>query len=205
MLEWDELIYILGNYRLLNSDEIVTHITKYYNVNEETVRNDKRLMSKIYEHDFETRYINLPETSYGREDFDKVRRKYVKFSDTYYDMCEISEFMPKEDVHHIYPIVYGGSNHYKNLIYINGFLHSLLHENPREEYENCCHLAIDHLCMLTHNQFELVTSLQDANNDHFMASKLYKQRIKTKMWEFYSFLNALPKSDIGEPSQYISI
>lgn len=49
------------------------------------------------------------------------------------------------EVHHIHPLMYGGSNQLENLLALSGWTHKLLHRNSLEKHKKYCFHALDYL------------------------------------------------------------
>lgn len=84
--------------------------------------------------------------SYGRKRYSKFYKSY-KENDKLYDLIE-DRFAVSDVIHHIYPLVYGGSNNLLNLIPVTDRFHKILHKNPYEHEERFCFQAVDYLSYL---------------------------------------------------------
>jgi len=144
----------------------------------------------------------------SREYFTKYARKYygnfIEYvEENYCDYSWNDEFklskkdcvfklLNAKDVHHIFPLVYGGDNSLQNLIHISNYTHKILHMNPLEKIKKYCYQAIDYMYWMCNynliNVYEKYNIFNLCNNDVNIASKLILNRIEEEMLFFYNYL-----------------
>lgn len=197
--EPDLFIMYMSKYRKFNKDQIINYLVNIYKCDPIIIKQDKRFnkwiemfckqKENIYEEFYKNNdYRNKDDCT--REYFNKkIKPIYYQFSDKYFDVekCQVSGFLHSYAIHHIYPLSYGGNNHLENLVYISDAAHKILHENPKEESEQMCHVALDHL-MLTFRGYKyfMVDAMHEANQDENKAYYIYFNKIRNKMNEYYT-------------------
>lgn len=135
---------------------------------------------------------------YSREYFNKYTKKqFNKFKKINIEFQEdrlVPLFKPK-DIHHIFPLMYGGSNKLLNLIYISKFSHDLLHENPLEHIKKYCFQACDYLTYLgSAKGFKFLNKEYDLNkyiDNKILIVQMYKGAIEEEMYKFYKYIDNL--------------
>jgi len=191
-----EYSYYLGEIRKFNREEIISHTTNIYNFDiREYVEklNYYWTDNKNYYSDFINKFPISIKDNGTREYFDKYSRpNYINFVNTYlgggFDRDCLQPFLKSSDVHHIYPLVYGGDSQLKNLIHLSTFNHNLLHENPCEKNKIACHMGLDYLgSMYTNEGVYKILKENDIFNDckPEMMMDYLKVIIKHKMYDFY--------------------
>lgn len=81
------------------------------------------------------------------KDFE-TRQQAVRFYRTIIDRYNMLT-LGKSEIHHIFPVVYGGKNTFHNLIGVSTHVHSLLHDSTWWEQDKVlCNRAIDFLCIM---------------------------------------------------------
>jgi hypothetical protein len=133
-----------------------------------------------------------------------AKKRFEKFIEKHEELQEdrlLPLFEPK-DIHHIFPLVWGGSNKLSNLIYISRFTHDLLHKNPLENIEKYCYQACDYLAYLGWiNGFDYLDNLYNLKQ-HMESKKLlvqmYKGAIEEEMDKFYTYIKGKHLEVIGQ-------
>jgi hypothetical protein len=139
-----------------------------------------------------------------RKYFNKYgRKRFLKFTDQYEELINedkaIVTFKPK-DVHHIFPLLYGGKSNLLNLTYINNFTHDILHLNPLENISKYCFQAFDYLSYLgSIDLYNLKFSGLKLLNDKYKISNylqnktllhnMYCGAIEEEMNIFYKYIS----------------
>jgi hypothetical protein len=144
----------------------------------------------------------------------KQKRRFLKFAKNREEFREdrLIPLFPLQDIHHIFPLMYGGSNKLLNLMYISKFSHNLLHKNTLENIEKYCYQACDYLAYLGGIGFGIIASgfnyLDDKyklsnyqNNPHVLLS-IYKGAIEEEMYKFYLHIQEL--EGIVQPSSQVN-
>ncbi|MCY8499672.1 HNH endonuclease signature motif containing protein [Bacillus atrophaeus] len=134
-----------------------------------------------------------------RDEFNKIIRPlYVKFIDDYfYDKEDCLDVRQRwEEIHHIHPLVYGGTNSLHNLIHLSCFNHSLLHNNPLEQFELENHKALCYLGSLysalnLSNLFKKYDFHRYKNNETIL--KAIEMAVHNEMSLYYEKLELLDK------------
>ena len=117
--------------------------------------------------------------------------KFIKLHEELQEDRMLPLFQVK-DIHHIFPLIYGGSNNILNLVYISKFTHNVLHNNPLENIEKYCYQAYDYLAYLGYiNGFKYLNDLYKIG-DYVKSKKLmvqmYKGAIEQEMDKFYEYI-----------------
>lgn len=199
-LHW--LVYYLSRHKMLNKELSIKYIKENYHI-------DISSIIDTYEWDWieEDVYSSFIKT-HPREDFNNTRRYFESKGRTYYlNFSKSINYSIKKDqlnglvkantVHHIYPLVYGGTNHLENLIQVSTFSHDILHENSREKEERFCHQAVDYLwylyCPWITDKEKYIFKKYKLNEMNDMAINFkmdsYFAAIKNEMVEFYERIN----------------
>lgn len=129
----------------------------------------------------------------------KGRNYYLKFAKWCGHLPNkdfLNTWVSMDEVHHIHPLVYGGSNDLENLIHISKFNHDILHLNPLEKYEKYNHQAICYLWYLYSDWIaeknkwfvEKYDLMRFKDRSPSFLVDMYKASIKEEMSEFYSNL-----------------
>lgn len=188
-----DYLWYMAYRRHFNKDLIIKHTLKYYNIDLTGIIDEYMYDFKydIYEA-FRQRNPLSKEDDKSREFYNTYTRKYyIKFIQNAYfvdDEDNLTHHQKYSEIHHIYPLVYGGDNSLENLIHLSKFNHDLLHENPLEDDEIQCHGAVDYLgCLYGYNQSHKIFRKYnfDNYNDHTIHDA-FKAAIKNEMMEFYN-------------------
>jgi len=143
--------------------------------------------------DFSRKYFN-----------NKQKGRFIKFIERHTELKEdrlIPLLFSVQDIHHIFPLVYGGSNKLLNLIYISKTSHDILHMNPLEHIEKYCYQACDYLAYLgsTSLSFGFIKSgytylnelynLKEYKDSPTVFMNMYKGAIEEGMNKFYEYIS----------------
>lgn len=203
-----DFLNYLCSYREFTKQRSIDYINEIYNTDISEVINEYKLLDWL-EIDIYDNYRNLnplPDNYSNDRDYfsNKGRTYYINFIHNIghlFDKDYLCHLYNSSEVHHIYPLVYGGGNELENLIHINNFHHNLLHENPLENDKRFCFQAIDYLYYIN------CPWNQDKNkilNDKYSMEKVkdkspqyqfnfYKNMISQEMNDFYENIR-----DIGQ-------
>lgn len=196
----EEMIRTLGEYRKMTSSEIVEHLHDIYSLTLPEIYQSKNLMKYIDKYKNASSIydgVSMLNKSYGRDEFNKkIRNEYVKHSNNYFGGCELSLYMVPQDVHHCFPIVYGGSNCFKNLFYICNTFHNMLHNNPYEHLREYCFIALDHLTFYSRLQTDMVHANYGSRGDKILASKKFIYKVETRMNKLYQIFSNVEKERV---------
>lgn len=205
------LILYLSAHREYNSKMAIDYLNKYYDIDlyKHTHSLEKYFLTTINAYD-----EFLTENPYP-DDFNKTSRDYFnnKGRSHYLKFVNWCGHLPNMDylnmpvemdvVHHIHPLVYGGTNELDNLIHICEFNHEVLHMNPLEHIKKYCHQAVDYLWYL-HNPYMSdknkkiyhkynMKNIEDKSNQYKVD--FYKSAIKEEMNELYNLFNDIKKCE----------
>ena len=142
--------------------------------------------------DFTRKYFN-----------NKQKGRFIKFSERHTELKEdrLIPLFPIQDIHHIFPLMYGGSNKLLNLLYVSSISHDILHMNPLEHIEKYCYQACDYLAYLgsTSLSFGFIKSgytylnelynLKEYKDSPTVFMNMYKGAIEEGMNKFYEYIS----------------
>lgn len=138
------------------------------------------------------------------------RKRFLKFTQQYEELenqDKVIPFFKPKDVHHIFPLMYGGNNNILNLSYVSRFTHDLLHNNPLEEIEKCCFQGYDYLSYLGNYNLDNAEGFKYLNdkynfygqkNNKKMIYHMYCGALEEEMDEFYKYINNQNLKGIGQ-------
>ncbi|OHD22840.1 MAG: hypothetical protein A2Y34_04430 [Spirochaetes bacterium GWC1_27_15] len=134
----------------------------------------------------------------SRNYFEKhAKKKFIKFIKQHEEFQEdrILPFFKVKDIHHIFPLIYGGSNKISNLLYVSRFTHDLLHINPLENIEKYCYQACDYLAYLGWFEgFKYLNEKYDLGkyvDSKKLLRQMYKGAIEEEMSKFYEYIQKM--------------
>jgi len=201
-LHW--LVYYLSTIRNYNKELTIEYIRKNYDLDISDVISSISWWEwndvNIYEEYTKRNPRKGFKTNERRYFTSRGRSYYIKFAITQWGFWKkdfINHFLETDVIHHIYPLVYGGTNHLENLIHVSSFNHDILHSNPLENIEKYNHQALNYLWYL---QFPWTTEknqylFEKYNLDQMInhESKQYQANIlsaaiKQEMNEFYEHI-----------------
>ena len=150
------------NTRQYDIKKIIEYTSMVYRIDIQTIENySKNINNNIYGENIYEDFINADEQlkykSASRKDFNSyVRPQYIKFVNQYFhpkndiklDDMLIPNQIKANVIHHIHPLIFGGTNSIYNLLPITDFNHKLLHMNPYENNIRTCYQAVDMLSYL---------------------------------------------------------
>jgi len=132
--------------------------------------------------DFLQDYPELEVDNKSRQHFNNcVKPRYVKFYNKYFspkynvklDDMLIPNPTKANVIHHIHPLIFGGTNDFYNLLPVTDFNHKLLHMNPYENNLIACFKAVDMLAYLYSKQMIKI-----------LYKKYFTKKIKDKGYRF---------------------
>jgi hypothetical protein len=197
-LKLDEYLWYLNKRRHFNYELTVEYTKEIYGID----LSDIIMGYPFWEHDknyfaeYEKQYPRQKEARNAREYFNNYGKRYYEqfMQYAFFDLekdCLYSPF-EKSEVHHIFPLIYGGTNDLKNLIHLNSFNHDILHENPFEDIQECCFKALDYLgtiyCDSRLHEIFVKYDLKKYDSIALVADML-KACIKEEMRLFYEKLS----------------
>jgi hypothetical protein len=188
----DYLFYLTWK-RRFNEELIIKHTYNVYEVDISENINSHFVWYEEKRNIYQTFLNENPLTKnddYSRQYFNSyARNRYLKFIDHTYFSNEdcLTHHQDYEEIHHIFPLVYGGSNAIENLIHISHFNHGLLHENPLEKNEKMCHQALDYLGCLYSPQstLRIFTKYDIGEFSYRMTNDIFKSCIREEMRIYY--------------------
>ena len=149
----DDYFYMLYN-RGFTRELAVNHTNSYYNVpcrsffnsmlelkhkidfdiNDDIFSDDKKQGTKFIHNNLSKEFVS--------------RQTAISFYRKIIDRYDLSN-LGMSEIHHIFPVVYGGKNEFHNLVGVSTHIHSLLHDNSWwEQSERLCNKAVDFLCIM---------------------------------------------------------
>ncbi|MGM7720705.1 hypothetical protein [Metabacillus sp. Hm71] len=184
-------LWYLNNKRHFNQELIIEHTKKYYDIDLTGIIGGYfyDFKDNIYE-TFRNNNSNNKEDDGTRKYFDSHgRRYYEKFMNQscFFEEDCLTHHQMYTDIHHIYPLVYGGKNNLENLIHLSKFNHDLLHENPFEKNEEDCYRALDYLGYLysVGKTYDLFHEYNLGRYSDKTVHDAFKSVIKEEMMKFY--------------------
>lgn len=189
-------LWYLNNSRRFNKELAIAHTKKIYNVDLTDILNNQTYYWDYKQNNYEAftqSFNSLREDDGTRNYFNSHgRRRYERFMSFVgfnSDDC-LSDYFTYSDIHHIFPLGYGGKNNIENLIHLSNFHHDLLHQNPLELNETCCHMAVDYLGYLYHevNIYKIIVKYELAKYSREMIPSLLRSCIEEEMRLFYKDL-----------------
>lgn len=196
--EADLFVEYMSKYRKFNKEMIIDYLINVYKCKPKIIKNDERF--KLILDKFCTQETNIFDEYYKQDDYrkhvqnnrdyfnNKVRGRYIGFHfDNFDEYCYISGFLFPHDVHHIFPLQYGGTNQLENLIYISGTMHDILHKNPKQNSYEYSHIAVDHLILAVrgYRWIDLNEAVKEANKDLEKATDIYLKKVEDRMNKYY--------------------
>lgn len=199
------------NARGFNNDLVIKYTKNIYNIEiSKEIDKNKNIMH-FSDDTFITFYEMNPDYELNNNDRDyfnsKTKPLFNKFSkhagiDKNFDFfcgnfvsqiigCgfKVSETLKTDVIHHIHPLVYGGTNNFENLLCVSRFNHEILHENPKEDIEKYCFQAVDYLFYLwdqSSGAKELIDKYKLREIKREIGFDAYLSAIKNEMRLFYS-------------------
>lgn len=186
------------SYKLLTKEMTIAYTLRNYSVDLEEYING--LDDNIFiRYDV---YKIFNETNPLRIDYDDsrvcfqnhARNRYLKFYEKEYwlhDNDYLFRYMLADEVHHIYPLIFGGCNEITNLIFINKRNHDLLHNNPLENIEKYCHQAVDYLYYIYNTLLYTFIDKYEINkfeDNKKLLVNIINTYIEEEMMYFYSYI-----------------
>lgn len=194
----DYYMKLLGTSKMFSVDRAIEYTNEVYNINISS-QIDKFLFQFDYPNEdiyemFETNHPRKQTLQNTREYFQNQGRNYfLKFLNLYaryFGYDALVWVREASVVHHIHPLVYGGSNDLLNLIHISDILHGIIHENPKEESELHCHRALNYLgYLVSYENFHKIVdkySLGEYQTDTPIFHKMFKACLEEEMQLYYS-------------------
>lgn len=202
--------------RFYDTQYIIKYTKEIYDINltKKEIRNNnyesihlKIINNNVFDEFRKEKSINIADDDYSRKyfngkarnqylDFLKfINRKYInKISKDYIKKCFGITLRKASEVHHVHPLMYGGSNQLENLLALSGWTHRLLHDNPLERYKKYCFHALDYLNYIGNYSFlyhmDKNNIFDKSNGVPKIAGKMMSNVFEEEMYLYYHELKS---------------